>query len=426
MNAIVDCNSFYCSCERVFRPDLWSKPVVVLSNNDGCIISRSDEAKKLGVGMAGPYFQARHIIEKNKVTVFSSNYHLYGDMSMRVMDTLRAMVGKENIEVYSVDEAFLNLDKIPFEHLAKFAHELKETVEHWTGISVSVGVAPSKTLAKIANYLAKKDKAKTNCVTLLITEEEQRNALQQTRVNGIWGVGGAYANKLINWGITSAWDLRNMPKEWAHANMGGVVGVRLIKELRGEPSIVMKKELETKKMIATTRMFGRPVTELHELKEAVATYTSRAAEKLWRQHSAAKVVSVFIVPREESHSTNFRHGPTISSYTTLPSATSFTNELIRPAVQLLDDIFEKGRTYKKAGVMLSGLVPDESIQGNFFSGESKGANRFLMSAVDNVNFSMRDDVVKFCSSGVKKDWKMRQELRSERHSTRWDELKEIC
>jgi DNA polymerase V len=259
----------------------------------------------------------------------------------------------------------------------------------------------------------------------LVNEEEQRKALQQTRVNGIWGVGNAYVNKLINWGITSAWDLRNMPEEWAHANMGGVVGVRLIQELRGVPSIVMKKELETKKMIATTRMFGRPVTELSELQEAIATYTSRAAEKLRRQQSAAKIVSVFIVPKEESHSANFSHGPSIGSYATLQSATSFTHKLIKPAVELLEHIFEKGRIYKKAGVMLSGLVPDESVQGNLFSGASKEINRFLMSAVDNVNFSMRDDMVKFCSSGVNKDWKMRQELRSARHTTRWEELKEV-
>jgi DNA polymerase V len=425
MKAIVDCNSFYCSCERVFEPKLWNKPVVVLSNNDGCIISRSDEAKKLGVGMAGPYFLSKNIITKNNVAVFSSNYHLYGDMSMRVMDTLRTLVGDENVEVYSVDEAFLNLDKIPADQYENFAHEMKETVERWTGISVSVGVAPTKTLAKIANHIAKKDKAKTKCVTLLITEEDQRKALQQTRVNGIWGVGGAYANKLINWGITSAWDLRNMPEEWAHTNMGGVVGVRLIKELRGEPAIVMNKELEVKKIIATTRMFGKPVTELHDLKEAIATYTSRAAEKLRRQQCAAKTISVFLVPKEESHSTNFRHGPSISSYATLQSATSFTHELIKPAVELIDHIFEKGRTYKKAGVMLSGIVPDESIQGNLFATESKNTSRFLMSAVDNVNFSMRDDVVKFCSSGVNKDWKMRQELRSKRHSTRWEELKEV-
>jgi DNA polymerase V len=423
--AIVDCNSFYCSCERVFRPDLVTAPVVVLSNNDGCIISRSDEAKELGVKMGLPYFEARHTIEKNKINVFSSNYHLYGDMSMRVMDTLRSLVGPENVEVYSVDEAFLKLDKIPMERLEQFAHEIKQRVEQWTGISVSVGIAPTKTLAKIANHFSKKNKAETKCVTLLMSEESCREALQSTRVSSIWGVGGAYANKLINWGISSAWDLRNMPDQWAHANLGGVVGVRLLKELRGEPALVMREELTRKKMIATTRMFGQPVTELFELKEAVATYTSRAAEKLRRQQSAAKTVSVFIVPREESHSANFHQGTALNAEITLSSATSSTHELIKPAMKLLEDIFVQGRIYKKAGVMLSGIVPDSAVQGSFFSGESKATNRFLMSAVDNVNFSMRGDVVKFGASGVNKDWKMRQELRSERHSTRWDELREV-
>jgi DNA polymerase V len=346
-------------------------------------------------------------------------------MSMRVMDTLRSLVGPENVEVYSVDEAFLKLHKIAFEELEKFAKEIKETVELWTGISVSVGVAPTKTLAKIANHLAKKDKAKTKCVALLMTDESQREVLQSTRVSSIWGVGSAYAGKLINWGITSAWDLRNMTEEWAHANMGGVVGVRLVKELRGESAIVMRDELDKKKMIATTRMFGRPVSELGELKEAIATYTSRAAEKLRKQHGAAKMVSVFIVPKEESYSLDFHNGPSLSSSVTLQSATSFTHELIKPAMKLIDDIFQAGIIYKKAGVMLSGIVPDSSIQGSFFSGESKGTNRFLMSAIDNVNFSMRDEAVKFSSSGMNKDWKMRQELRSKRHTTRWDELKEV-
>src|SRR5882757_3494052 len=228
MNAIVDCNSFYCSCERVFRPDLWNKPVVVLSNNDGCIISRSDEARQLGVGMAIPYFQARHIIEKNDIAVFSSNYHLYGDMSRRVMDTLRVLAGEpeeddeapRKVEVYSVDEAFMDLSAIPPGVLAGYAKHIKDTVEQWTGISVSIGVAPTKTLAKLANIMAKKNKKASGCVKVLATEEEQRLALQQTRVDDLWGVGRSYAAKLINWGITSAWELSNMPEVGAHANMG--------------------------------------------------------------------------------------------------------------------------------------------------------------------------------------------------------------
>jgi len=421
--AIVDCNSFYCSCERVFRPDLWNKPVVVLSNNDGCIVSRSDEAKKLGVGMAVPYFQSKYIIEKNDVTVFSSNYHMYGDMSWRVMETLRSL--SPRVEVYSVDESFLDLDGIAADQLHSYAKHIKDTVEQWTGISVSVGVAPTKTLAKIANHMAKKNKSATGCISLLVTEEERRMALQRTRVNAIWGVGGAYANKLINLGISSAWDLCNMPEAWAHSHLGGVVGVRLIRELRGEPAITMRKPLTEKKMIATTRMFGRNVTELYELKEAVATYISRAAEKLRRQQSAAKIVSVFVVPKEQDHSIDFSHGPTISSHVILQSATSFTHELIKPAVQLVESLFEEGREYKKAGVMLSGLEPDRSIQGSLFTGGNGNLHRFLMHAIDNVNFSMRDDSVKFCASGVNKNWKMRQELRSLRYSTRWNELKEV-
>lgn len=423
MKAIVDCNSFYCSCERVFRPDLWNKPVVVLSNNDGCIISRSDEARKLGVGMAGPYFQARHIIERHGITVFSSNYHLYGDMSWRVMETLRTLCNE--VEVYSVDEAFLDLSAIPVDQLQGHARHIKETVEQWTGISVSIGVAPTKTLAKLANRLAKKNKLATGCIRILATEEEQRVALQQTRIDDIWGVGRSYAVKLINWGITSAWELCNMPEEWAHSNMGGVVGVRLIRELRGFPALIMEDELVNKKMIATTRMFGRPVSELHEIKEAVATYISRAAEKLRRQQSAAGVVSVFIVSKEQDHLADFKRGATISSYTTLDAATSITQELIKPALELVEQLFEKGKEYKKAGVMLSGLVPDASVQGNLFVPPSQNQHRFLMHTIDNINFSMRDDAIKFGSSGMNKDWKMRQELRSGRYSTRWGDLQKV-
>lgn len=425
MKAIIDCNSFYSSCERLFKPHLNKKPVVVLSNNDGCIVSRSDEAKNLGIPMAGPYFQAKHIIQENNVTVFSSNYNLYGDLSMRVMETLRSIAGKDNIEVYSVDEAFVDLSIIPVEELYETAKMIKEIVEMWTGISVSIGVAPTKTLAKLANYIAKKNKSATGCVTVLATKEEQRIILKKTRVNNIWGVGGAYANKLINLGITSGWELAMMSEEWAYRNMGGVVGVRLIKELLGEPSIDLKEELTEKKMIATTRMFGSPVSNINDIKEAVATYTSRAAEKLRRQYSAAKVISVFVVKKEQDHMLNFRQDGAISTYTTLPAATSITQELIKPALALVDKLYKRGNEYKKAGVMLSGLVPDSSIQGNLFKSETKNCERRLMEMIDNINFSQRDDVLKFASSGTTRDWKMRQELRSGRYTTRWEELFEV-
>ncbi|MEP6926430.1 MAG: Y-family DNA polymerase, partial [Ginsengibacter sp.] len=416
---------FYCSCERVFRPDLKNKPVVVLSNNDGCIISRSDEAKILGVEMAGPYFKAKHLIEKHEVATFSSNYNLYGDMSRRVMDTLKLLIGKENVEVYSVDESFLNVSMIDENLLAEYALQMREVVEQWTGVSVSVGIAPTKTLAKIANQLAKKNKGATKCVATLIDEDDIRAVLKKTGVKEIWGVGKAYADKLINWGITNAWDLCNMPEEWVRKHMGGVVGTRLVRELKGIPCIDMEPELVSKKMIATTRMFGKNVTELDDIKEAIATYTARAAEKLRRQKCAASVLSIFIVAKEESHSVNFSHGATLSAHTILPAATCVTNELIAPAMQLTEQIFKQGREYKKAGVMLSGIVPDKSIQSNLFVPPSENNKRFLMDTLDNLNFSMRDDVVKFASSGLSRDWKMRREFRSPRYTSRWNELREV-
>lgn len=428
MKAIVDCNSFYCSCERLFRSDLRTKPVVVLSNNDGCIVSRSDEAKALGVAMAGPYFEAKPLIQKHDIAVFSSNYNLYGDMSWRVMETLRYLVSDyehKKVEVYSVDEAFIDLSHIAPEKLEETAMHIRETVEQWTGISVSIGVAPTKTLAKLANYLAKKNKVLTNCVKVLATRDEQVAALRSTRVGNIWGVGYSYATKLYGMGITSAWDLSTMPEEWAHRHLGGVVGTRLVRELNGTPVKDMDNPLTNKKMIATTRMFGSPVTDIEAIKEAVATYTSRAAEKLRRQHSAANIISVFVVPKEERYDTNFRRGPSVSAYATLPSATSSTHELIKPAVRMVDELYESGRSYKKAGVMLSGLVPDDSIQGNLFLPDSKNRGRLLMDMIDNINFSMRDDVLKFATSGTTRNWKMRQELRSLRFTTRWEELFEV-
>jgi DNA polymerase V len=426
MKAIVDCNSFYCSCERVFRPDLWDKPVVVLSNNDGCIVSRTDEAKKLGVGMAAPYYQNKDVIEKNDVAVFSSNYNLYGDLSMRVMDTLRELVGEERVEVYSVDEAFVDLNMVPHEQLYEVAEEIKQTVEQWTGIKVSIGVAPTKVLAKVANRLSKKDKQKTDCIMVLATEDEIISSLKQTAVEDIWGVGYRYATKLKQlWSIYDGLQLRNMSEDWARVYLGGVVGTRLIRELKGIPCIEMKNPLEQKKMIATTRMFGKPVHELNDLKEAVATYTSRAAEKLRRQYCAAKFIDVFVVTNDYEGS-QYQYNPqTKHKHIRLLQPTSHTNELIKNAVPLVEKLYNRGSNYLKAGVMLGGLVPDKSIQGNIFKKETENHQRLLMEAMDNINFSMRDDAVKYVASGLKRNWKMRQEMRSGRYTTRWEELFEV-
>ncbi len=422
MIAIVDCNSFYCSCERLFRPDLENKPVVVLSNNDGCIISRSDEAKALGVGMAGPYFKAKPIIEANNVAVFSSNYNLYGDLSWRVMETLRIMFSQNNVEVYSVDEAFINLDIIPLEQIEDVALQIKNTVEQWTGIKVSVGIAATKVLAKVANRLSKKNKAITNCIMVLNTKEKVDAALKQTSIDAVWGIGFSYAEKLLKYNINTAYDLSKKDITWAKKHLGGVIGIRLIQELKGIRSIQMKDELLNKKMIMTTRMFGAAVTDIKSIKEAVATYASRAAEKLRRQSCAAKTISVFLVAKQESHNASFNRGTTINTYTTLPVATSLTHQLIKPAIELVERLFEQGMVYKKAGVMLSDIVLDTSIQGNLFLSETKNKTRFLMDVMDNINFSQRGDVLKFAASGTTRNWKMQQNFHSPKYTSRWDDL----
>ncbi|KIC94700.1 Y-family DNA polymerase [Flavihumibacter solisilvae] len=417
MYALVDCNSFYCSCERLFRPDLESRPVVVLSNNDGCVIARSDEAKQIGVPMGAPFFQYRDLIESNQVAVFSSNYNLYGDLSMRVMDTLRGMVGESNVEVYSVDEAFLDMGQ-NFD--GKIAGSLKERVEQWTGIKVSVGAAPTKVLCKVANRLAKKHKEATGCSLVLRDEADIRQALEETEVGDLWGIGYRYAEKLRQLGITTGWKLACMPGEWVRKNLGGVTGLRIHRELHGEACIPFKDPLENKKMISTTRMFGKPVTLKNEIREAVATYTARAAEKLRRQQGAAGSVEVFLVAESGG---KFSYHPVKSALSArLPKATMLTHELSRYTLALADALFESGPRYLKAGVILSDLVPDERVQGNLFTAKSREGDRYLMEALDNINFSQRDEKVKFGASGLTKAWKMRQDCKSKRHTTRWKEL----
>ena len=422
MKAIVDCNSFYAACERLFKPELHGKPVVVLSNNDGCIVSRTDEAKALGIRMAGPFYQNRKEIEENKVAVFSSNYHLYGDISNRVMDTLRIL--SPSVEVYSVDECFLDLNGIEPSKLYDYSLYLKHTTELWTGIPVSVGVAPTKVLSKVANRLAKKDKIGTRGVMVLQTPEQQMEALMRTEIEDVWGVGTAGSRKLRMFNINTAWDLRNMNEDWVRNNLGGVVGVRLLKELKGLPCIDMKDPLLKKKVIATTRMFGKPVYELRELKEAVATYVSRATEKLRRKQCAARAISVFIV--FNNRKINQEYEPTSRSLSfCMPEATYLTHQIIGYAMALVEGLYREGDKYIKAGVILSEIVPCGSVQFNLFTEPESAEAQKLMHIMDNINFGIRDDMVKFAVAGTTRNWKMRQEMRSQRFTTRWDELCEV-
>ncbi|KYP13166.1 MAG: hypothetical protein A1D16_07170 [Flavihumibacter sp. CACIAM 22H1] len=429
MFALIDCNSFYCSCERLFRPDLENKPVVVLSNNDGCVIARSDEAKIAGIKMGAPYYQCKTLIEQKGVAVFSSNYQLYGELSMRVMDTLRQLLSEDKVEVYSVDEAFLDLTEIPPEQIESLAMRLKETVEKWTGIKVSVGVGSTKVLSKIANRLAKKDKTATNCVLVLQNQSQLTQALKQTEIGEVWGIGYRYAEKLRQLGITDAFRFSQLPVNWIRKNMGGVVGVRLFNELNGKPCIDLKDPLEQKKMIGSSRMFGRPVYEVQDIREAVSTYLARSAEKLRRQQSAASEIEVYIVAADENR---FIYRPKkFRSSIRLPRPSSATNELIQFALPLVDALYQGKRKYLKAGVLLSGLVPQSSLQEDLcFSGQTMNPeqhqfNRKLMLALDNINFSQGAETIRFAATGVQPTWKMKQEKMSPRYTTCWKELREI-
>lgn len=423
MKAIIDCNSFYCSCEKLFRPEFLSKPVVVLSNNDGCIISRSDEAKKAGIDMAGPYFKAKPLIEKNNIAVFSSNYNLYGDMSQRVMATLKTLSAQ--VEVYSVDEAFVDVPENEEANCFEYGRNAKQRIEQWTGIGVSIGIAATKVLCKVANRLAKKDKPGSKGVTVLDTEERREEALRNTPVDDIWGVGRKYAVKLKDRGIENGWQLSNLPEEWARKNMGGIVGVRLIRELNGFSCLGLQDPLENKKMIASTRMFGSPVFCLQDLTEAIATYTSRAAEKLRRQYCAAAYLDVFVVSNDHPFN-HYQYNPeTIHAYCTLPVATSNTNELIQHAVPLIEQLYRPGSRYLKAGIVLSGLVPDTVLQSNLFTKSANAKVKKLMEVMDNINASICHDKVKYASAGIKQPWKMRQEMKSPKYTSAWEELKEV-
>ena len=424
MQAIVDCNSFYCACERLFQPQLQHAPVVVLSNNDGCIVSRSDEAKQLGINMAIPYFQAKELIEKNKVHAFSSNYHLYGDLSWRVMETMRQLVPPGCVEVYSVDEAFINLDHIASDQLQDYCVLLKKKIETWTGISVSIGVGPNKVLSKVANRLAKKSKLLTGCVVILNDTKKIQAALQSTPIDDVWGIGYSYSEKLKTYGINTAYALSIKDLSWGKRFLGGVPGMKLIRELKGMHSHEMQAPRTSKKMIATTRMFGRTVSEWQEIEEALATYATRTAEKLRRQHSAAYGVSVFLLKKTppQTDISHYHHGRQVSGYVKLDNPSNLTPDIIKAVVALGKNLFEQGELYKKAGVILSDFVPDNALQTNLFVAPRDQNRKKLMNVIDNMNAAFRDDILKFATSGTQKNWKMRSERRSKRYTTRWDEL----
>jgi DNA polymerase V len=413
MIALVDCNNFYVSCERVFRPELEGKPVVVLSNNDGCIISRSDEAKKLGIAMGEPAFKREKFLQENGVVCFSSNYALYGDMSQRVMDTLREEAPE--IEVYSIDEAFLNLAGV--QNLYSFAERLRERVKKDTGIPVSIGIGDTKSLAKIANKEAKNG----NGVFIIDNPHIRKAILMNTPIGKVWGVGRMHQKKLLGYNIDNAYRFSQLSDNWVKKNMT-VVGHRIQRELRGEPCISIERVPPVKKAIATTRAFGKKLTDKSLIKEAVATYAVRCAEKLRKQKSAANLLTVFIHTDPFSATENIYYK---SQTVILPIASNHNTVLVKAAFKALETIFIEGLMYKKAGVIVEAIVPENNLQGNlFFEGNQSKLNK-LSEVNDSINRRYGRDTLRLAAQGNKKEWKLRQQKLSKGYTTKLDEIIEV-
>ncbi len=413
--AIVDCNNFYASCERVFNPSLRGKPIVVLSNNDGVVVARSDEAKKIGITGFQPYFKVKELIEKYDVKVFSSNYTLYGDMSHRVMRTLEQF--SPEVEIYSIDEAFIYFDGFNNYNLNEYAREIRKTVEKWTGIPVTIGIASTKTLAKVANRFAKKNKDIYNGVLNIYDAPDIDDYLGKTEINDVWGVGRQYTKLLKRYGIDTALDLKNANEKWIRKKMT-VVGARTQNELKGVPNIKMEYEVPPKKAIVSSRSFGKLVTDKQQLKEAVSTYITRAAEKLRKQNSLVNLLTVFIRTnpfKEEKQNAN-------SIHIQLPAPTDATAEMIKYGISGLDKIYRDGFRYQKAGVMLSGIVPGVGNQTTIFDNENREKLKKLSHIIDSVNKKMNTEAIYYASSGIKKSWTMKRNLKSPHYTTDWNQI----
>jgi DNA polymerase V len=390
------------------------QPVVVLSNNDGCVISRSDEAKKLGIKMGVPIFEVRDLVEKNKVNVFSSNYNLYGNFSKRVMESLAYFT--PDIEIYSIDEAFLDLSKIIVEDKALYGNLLKTKIKQWTGIPVSVGIAQTKTLAKIANHLAKKS-AKLNGVFDLTNSDLIDEALERTPVYDVWGVGRQYGKLLVQNNIKTALDLKNTDDAWIRKHLH-VVGLRTVFELRGASCLSINDVPSGKKGICTSRSFGKPLDKYEDVEQALAAFVVRCAEKLRKQKSAASAVTVFIMTNKYASGPKYVNSMTIQ----LPVATNLTSELIKYAMKSLKIVFRKGYKYKKAGIIITDIISEDQIQQDFWDNVDRGKNKKIMDIIDKTNKSMGRDKIKFAVQGYNRKWKMNQEHLSPNYTTRWKDL----
>ena len=402
--ALIDCNSFYVSCERLFNPKIQNVPVVVLSNNDGCVISRSTEAKKLGIRMGEPYFKVKDLVKKNNVQIFSSNYALYGDLSRRVMKVLKGFTDK--IEIYSIDEAFLDLSHIKDEQVEEYGKQIRERVLKWTGIPTSVGISNTKTLSKVANHIAKKNKA-----GVIFLKENIDNILKDFDIADVWGVGRQLSKLYIKNGIDNAYKLKNISNTWVKKSTN-VLGAKTVMELRGIPCIDLETEITRRKSCCVSRSFGKKVESLDKLKESITTHCLNAAEKIRTDKQTTRAVTIFIRTSPfDKNRKYYSNSITIE----LPVATNNSIELVKTAISGLGKIYKYGYFYQKAGVILSKLRDASEKELNLLAPILENKSQPLMRAIDFTNAKYGRNAISIAQAGISNDWKMRRE-----HSSRID------
>ena len=415
--ALVDCNSFYVSCERLFNPSIIKKPVIVLSSNDGCVISRSIEAKALYIKMGEPYFKVEKIVKKNDVKVFSSNYSLYGDISRRVMKTLKQF--SPRIEIYSIDEAFLDLSSIKDENLLEHGYKIRKTILRGTGIPTSIGFATTKTLSKIANHIAKKD---NSGVVNLINVKQMDKMLAEIKISDVWGVGRQLTKFYIKNGINTAYQLKNISGNWIKKNTN-VLGARTVMELNGFSCISLETHHEKRKNCCVSRSFGKKVTKLEELRESITIHCLNAAEKIRSDNQTTKRITIFIrtslFQKEKNYYTNSRD-------VDLPIRTNDSIELVKQALIALKYIYRKGYKYQKSGVIFSKLSNVNICEKNLFSSINSEEKKIrLMRAIDYTNIKYGRYTLSLAEAGLKKKWNIKRQHSSKIDTTCFDSLPAI-
>ena len=415
MFALIDCNNFYASCERVFNPILNKKPIVILSNNDGCVISRSNEAKVLGIPMGAPAFKYQSIFKKNNVYVFSSNFPLYGDISSRIMNILSSFT--PNIEIYSIDEAFLKFQGFNNYDLEKYCKKIQKKVLKWTGIPVSIGVGSSKSLAKVANKICKKFPEQTNGVYIIDSNKKRLKALKWLEIESVWGIGFRNSKKLKEIKVKNAYDFTSLNDSWVRKKMT-VVGLKLKKELEGESILDLEEIRAKKKAIATTRSFENTISKFKHIEERISTFAVCCAEKLRAQNSNCSSIYVFIKSNKfKKFEYQYRKGIIV----TVPFSTNSNIVISKYAIIGLEKIFKSGIKYKKAGVIVMGISSDKNYQMTLFENE-KTKHKKLMKTIDFIQKKEGQNKIKLANQDLKKRWKMKQEKLSFNYTTKLDEI----